>query len=110
MACALLVPAPAAADSRTTAAGIIPTPGTGHRMPRGSPKPVLSEGLAVPSGRVRHRNGLCPVPASEGAPFWQQDPPHAGCTAVPLRSRSYCRDLTIALRAWGISGTEGDAL
>lgn len=24
--------------------------------------------------------------------------------------RSYCRDLTMALRAWGVSGTEGDEL
>lgn len=39
---------------------------------------------------------------------WQQDLLHAGCS--PCCHRSYCRDLTMALRAWGVSGTEGDEL
>lgn len=50
-----------------------------------------------------------PGPAREGGSGWRQDLLHAGCSPVRCH-RSYCRDLTMALRAWGVSGTEGDEL
>lgn len=82
----------------------------------------ISLGRMQPLGRVRHRNGLnevCPccadVPGALGtgcnrARSGSRTCCMPGAWAVQLHRRSYCRDLTIALRAWGVSGTEGDAL
>lgn len=71
-------------------------------------------------GRARHRNGLkgtvpavptCQEPQDpqgRGSGWWQ-DLLHARCSPGSCH-RGYCRDFTMALRAWGVSGTEGDEL
>lgn len=47
-------------------------------------------------------------PQGRGSGWWQ-DLLRAGCSPGSCH-RGYCRDFTMALRAWGVSGTEGDEL
>lgn len=96
-----------------------------HRVLPGSPRPVPGTGpveLCTPGQGAAVGQEQAQERAKQGLPWLRccagrpRDPPAKGlalaagpaaCRVQGLRHRGYCRDLTIALRTWGVSGTEG---
>lgn len=115
-----------AADADTSAAACLTHPsGSRHRVLHGPPGPSLARGRlssVTPGQDAAAGEEQAQEWAKRGLPLLcccarrPRELPAEGlglaagpaaCRVLGRHHWSYCRDLTIALRAWGVSGTEG---